>query len=115
MKKGFALILASIALFSVVGIGAGCDNNNIVKNGDTVNIDFVGTINGVPFSGGSAKGYILVIGSGKLIPGFEEQIIGMKVGEVKDISVTFPLNYHVVEFRGQIAVFKITLNSIIRQ
>ena len=110
MKKRIAIIFASVLL--VATVGSGCGNYEPVKDGDTVNIDFVGTINGVPFAGGTAKGYTVVVGSGRLIPGFEEQLIGMKVKDVKDINVTFPLDYHTVSLRGESAVFKVTLNSI---
>ena len=64
-----------------------------VENGDIANIDFEGFLDGVAFDGGKAEKYDLEIGSGSFIPGFEEQIIGMKVGEEKDITTTFPENY----------------------
>ncbi len=86
-----------------------------VKNGDVVNIDFVGSIDGVEFEGGSTQGagYELTIGSGSMIDGFEEQIIGHDVGETFDINVTFPDDYGSVELAGRDAVFSITINSLI--
>lgn len=80
--------------------------------GDTVNIDFVGKLNGVAFDGGSAEKYDLTLGSGSFIPGFEEQVVGMSIGEVKDIEVTFPEDYQADNLKGQKAIFTITLHSI---
>lgn len=87
------------------------------KDGDTVNIDFVGSIDGVEFAGGSTggAGYTLTLGSGTMIEGFEEQIVGHDVGEVFDINVTFPDNYGSADLAGQDAVFEITINSIVVQ
>lgn len=82
------------------------------KSGDTVNIDFSGSIDGRKFEGGTAEGYDLELGSGAFIPGFEEQVEGMKVGEDKDITVKFPENYQAEELRGKDAVFAIKLNKI---
>ena len=80
--------------------------------GDQVNIDFVGTKDGVEFAGGKAGGHVLVLGSNSMIPGFEEGIIGMKAGEKKEITVTFPENYQAEELKGAEAKFAITLNSV---
>ena len=66
-----------------------------VENGDTVNIDFDGYVDGEQFEGGQADGYDLEIGSGSFIPGFEDQLVGVKTGEEKDVVVTFPEEYHV--------------------
>ncbi len=82
------------------------------KMGDSVNIDFVGTKDGVAFEGGTATGSSLTIGAGGYIDGFEDGIIGMKVGETKTIDVTFPENYHSEDLAGKDAQFEITLNSI---
>lgn len=82
------------------------------QNGDTVNIDFSGSIDGVKFDGGEAKGYDLVLGSGSFIPGFEDQVVGMAIGESKDVNVTFPENYQAEELKGKPAVFAVTLNAI---
>lgn len=83
-----------------------------VENGDTVNIDFEGSVDGVPFKGGDAKEYTLVIGSGSFIPGFEEQIIGANINDEIDVNVTFPEDYHSEELKGQAAVFKVKINEI---
>lgn len=90
-----------------------------VENGDTVNIDYVGSVDGVEFEGGSAQGYMLEIGSGAFLPaagdykGFEEQIIGHNTGEKFDINVQFPDSYNNnPDLAGKPAVFSITLNSI---
>lgn len=81
-------------------------------DGDKVNINFVGTKDGVEFAGGKADNQSLVLGSGSMIPGFEEGIVGMKVGEEKTIAVTFPEDYKSEELKGARAEFKITLNSV---
>lgn len=83
-----------------------------VENGDITNIDFSGSIDGVKFEGGTAEGYELVIGSHSFIAGFEEQLIGMKVGEERDIKVTFPADYPSEEIKGKEAVFAIKLHKI---
>ncbi|MBQ9118130.1 MAG: trigger factor [Clostridia bacterium] len=82
------------------------------QNGDTVNIDFCGSIAGVKFDGGEAQGYDLVLGSGSFIPGFEDQVVGMSIGESKDVNVTFPENYQAEELKGKPAVFAVKLNAI---
>ena len=86
----------------------------VIQNGDTATINFVGTKDGVAFEGGTANNYDLVIGSGTMIPGFEEGIVGMKKGETKDITVTFPENYQSSELAGKEAVFQITVQSFKR-
>ncbi|MCG7794427.1 trigger factor [Staphylococcus epidermidis] len=83
-----------------------------VENGDTVNIDFSGSVDGEEFDGGQAEGYDLEIGSGLFIPGFEEQIEGMKTGDEKDVVVTFPEEYHAEELAGKEATFKTKVNEI---
>ena len=82
------------------------------KKGNTVVIDFDGSVDGVPFEGGKAENYSLELGSGSFIPGFEDQVEGMKVGEEKDISVTFPENYFSKVLSGKGAIFKIKLHEI---
>lgn len=82
-----------------------------LANGDKANLDYSGSVDGVKFEGGTAQGQTLVIGSGSFIPGFEEQMIGMKKGESKDITVKFPEDYHAKELAGKEAVFAITLNE----
>ena len=83
-----------------------------VAEGDTVNLDYAGTVDGVAFAGGTAKDQTLKIGSGSFIPGFEEQMIGMNIGEEKDLQVTFPEKYHAEELAGKAAVFHVKVNSI---
>lgn len=84
-----------------------------IADGDTVNIDYAGAIDGVEFDGGTAQGADLEIGSGQFIPGFEEQLIGHSAGESFDISVTFPEDYSVnPDLAGEEAVFSITVNGI---
>ncbi len=83
-----------------------------VQDGDTVNLDYAGSVDGVAFDGGTAEGQKLVIGSGSFIPGFEEQMIGMNVGEEKDLEVTFPEKYHEESLAGKAAVFHVKVNSI---
>ena len=82
------------------------------KLDDQANIDYQGLLDGVPFEGGTAQGHELVLGSGAFIPGFEDQVVGMKIGEEKDINVTFPENYHSKELAGKPVVFKVKLNSL---
>ena len=83
-----------------------------VVEGDTVNLDYAGTVDGVAFAGGTAQDQTLKIGSGSFIPGFEEQMIGMNIGEEKDLQVTFPEKYHAEELAGKAAVFHVKVNSI---
>ncbi|WP_432368359.1 trigger factor [Staphylococcus chromogenes] len=83
-----------------------------VEEGDTVNLDFDGYVDGKQFEGGQADGYDLEIGSGMFIPGFEEQLVGLKVGEEKDVEVTFPEEYHAEELAGKPATFKTKINEI---
>lgn len=82
------------------------------QNGDIVNIDFVGTVDGVKFDGGEAEGFDLTLGSGQFIPGFEDQVVGMNIGEQKDVNVTFPENYQAEALKGKPAVFAVKLNGI---
>ena len=79
---------------------------------DTVNIDFVGKCEGEVFEGGSAKGHDLTLGSGQFIPGFEDQLVGMNVGETKDVNVTFPEDYQTETLKGKPAVLTVTVNKI---
>ncbi len=82
------------------------------QEGDTANIDYEGKLDGEPFDGGTAEGYDLVLGSGSFIPGFEDGVIGMKVGETKDITLTFPEEYHSEDLAGKEVVFTVTLNYL---
>lgn len=81
-------------------------------DGDSVNIDFVGSVDGVEFDGGSAQGYDLTLGSGSFIDGFEDQIVGHMPGETFDVNVTFPEDYQATDLAGKDAVFSTTLNYI---
>ncbi|MCR5790291.1 MAG: trigger factor [Lachnospiraceae bacterium] len=83
-----------------------------VRKGDIANIDFVGKKDGVAFDGGTGSDYDLEIGSGTFIPGFEDQMIGMKVGETKDLNLTFPENYGAEELAGEDVVFEVTVNGL---
>lgn len=82
------------------------------ENGDQLNIDFVGTVDGEVFAGGSAKGTPLVLGSGRMIPGFEEGLVGAKAGEERVLSVTFPEDYQNLDLAGKAAEFAVTVNSV---
>ena len=88
------------------------DKDGKVENGDTAVIDFEGFKDGVAFAGGKGENYSLKIGSNTFIPGFEDQLIGMKKGEEKDINVTFPSDYHSEELKGQPVIFKVKVNEI---
>ena len=79
--------------------------------GDTVVLDFEGFDNGVPFEGGKAEGHSLELGSGAFVPGFEDQLVGMKAGEEKDIDITFPENYH-ADLAGKPVVFHVKINEV---
>ena len=83
-----------------------------VADGDKVNLDYSGSVDGVKFDGGTAENQELTIGSGMFIPGFEEQMVGMNIGEEKDITVTFPEQYHSEELAGKEAVFHVKVNAI---
>ena len=83
-----------------------------VAEGDTVNLDYSGSVDGVKFAGGTAEAQTLKIGSHTFIPGFEEQMVGMNIGEEKDLEVTFPEEYHAKELAGKKAVFHVKVNSI---
>ncbi len=86
-----------------------------VEDGDTVNIDYAGSIDGVAFEGGTAVGQPLVIGSHTFIDNFEEQIIGHNIGDEFDVNVTFPTEYHAEELAGKPAVFHVKVNSITKK
>ena len=87
----------------------------VVEKWDIANINFTGKKDGIEFEGGAARGYDLTIGSGSFIPGFEEQVEGMKVGETRDINVTFPEVYPAEELAGKAVVFEVTVNAIKRK
>ena len=80
--------------------------------GDIANINFLGTVDGIAFEGGAAENFDLTLGSGQFIPGFEEQVVGMNIGEDKDVNVTFPEDYSAKELAGKAAVFAVKLNKL---
>jgi trigger factor len=82
------------------------------KDGDQIVFDFVGKVDGEPFEGGSAEDYPLVLGSGSFIPGFEEQLVGVKAGEEKAVTVTFPAEYGAAHLAGKEAVFDCTVKAV---
>jgi len=86
-----------------------------IENEDTVTLDFEGFVDDIPFVGGKSEGYELVIGSGTFIPGFEEGLIGVEVGQHADVNVTFPAEYHSTELAGKNAVFKTDIKKIQRK
>lgn len=87
-------------------------SDRAAQMGDTVNIDFVGTVDGEAFEGGTAEGFDLTLGSHQFIPGFEEGVVGMNLGETKDVAVTFPEDYQADNLKGKAANFAVTLNKI---
>ena len=89
-------------------------NDGTVEEGDSVTINFTGTIDGKEFDGGSAEDYDLVIGEGGMIDGFEDGIIGMKKGETKELDLTFPDDYYEESVAGKPVVFKVTLQKFTR-
>ena len=104
MKK----VLGVMALCGVAAL-AGCEK--VAKNGDTVVIDFAGFLGTEQFAGGTAENYPLKLGSGTFVPGFEEQLVGAKVGESRDVNITFPKDY-VPNLAGKDVVFKVTIKEI---
>lgn len=88
-------------------------NKLTVEDGDYVNIDYCGKKDGVAFDGGTAEGYVLGIGTGTFIPGFESGLVGTKVGETVDLNLTFPENYGSSDLAGAAVVFTVTVNSIV--
>ena len=83
-----------------------------IASGDIAVIDFEGYTNGKPFEGGKGENYSLKIGSGTFIPGFEDQLIGLKKGDEKDVKVTFPKDYHAEDLKGKEATFKVKVNEV---
>ncbi len=82
------------------------------ENGDTVNIDYKGLKDGVAFDGGTAEGYDLELGSGSFIPGFEEQLVGVKAGDEKSLNLSFPADYHAEDLAGADVVFEVKVNEV---
>ncbi len=87
-------------------------SDRAVENGDMATIDFSGSVDGVKFEGGTATDYDLEIGSHSFIDNFEDQVVGMKIGDKKDVKVTFPKEYHVEELKNKPAVFEVTVKAI---
>lgn len=90
-------------------------DKEIVENGDFADIDYVGKKDGVAFDGGTAQGYVLGIGSHSFIEGFEEGLVGVKVGDTVDLNLTFPENYQSAELAGADVVFTVTVNKIVKK
>lgn len=87
-------------------------DDRAVENGDIIKLDFEGFVDGVAFDGGKGENYSLTIGSGSFIPGFEDQLVGAKLGEDMEVNVTFPEEYQAAELAGKAAVFKCKVNEI---
>jgi trigger factor len=87
-------------------------DDRAVENGDMIKLNFEGFVDGVAFEGGKGEDYPLTIGSGSFIPGFEDQLVGAKIGEDVEVNVTFPENYQAEELKGKAATFKCKVNSI---
>lgn len=123
MKK----ILVSLLCLGFLLTGCSSDNKSSGDNssststslkaeeGDIVKIDYEGKLNGTAFQGGTASGQLLELGSNTFIDGFEEQLIGMKAGEEKTITVTFPDNYQSSELAGKECTFDVAVNHIYRE
>lgn len=90
-------------------------DKQVVEDGDCVNIDYEGKKDGVAFNGGTAQGHVLEIGSNSFIDGFEEGLIGAKVGETRDLNLTFPENYQSAELAGAAVVFTVKVNKIVEK
>ena len=84
------------------------------KNGDRVTIDFEGSLEGEAFEGGNGKDHALILGSGSMVPGFEDGIVGMKKGDARDVEVTFPEEYHAENLKGKTVLFKIAVTKLER-
>lgn len=87
----------------------------VIEKGDFAIIDFVGTVDGEPFSGGEGKGYPLEVGSNSFIPGFEDQLVGLSKGDSTDVEVTFPEDYFVKDLAGKEAIFKVNIQDVNRK
>ena len=111
MKK----LLGTLGLCGAMVLAA-CDSNaeKIAENGDTVIIDFAGFLGTEQFQGGTGQNYPLTLGSGQFVPGFEEQLVGAKIGESRDLNITFPKNYY-PQFAGKDVVFKVTVKDILKK
>lgn len=88
------------------------DSSEAAKDGDRLDIDFEGAVDGAAFEGGSSKGFSLVLGSNRMIPGFESGLVGAKAGEERTLDVTFPADYQAENLKGKAAVFKVKVNKV---
>lgn len=115
LKIAGSVMAAVVLILALIFVVGNADSTQVVKNGDVVNIDYTGYLDGEAFSGGSTNGAgtNLEIGSGSYIAGFEEGIIGHKVGETFDLNLQFPETYHNSEFAGKDVVFTVTINAIV--
>lgn len=122
--KGLTVKIAPIKvtdeeILAQISANAGSDamedvTEGTVEEGDTANIDYVGKLDGEAFDGGTAKGYDLEIGSGTFIDGFEDSLVGVKIGDTVDLTLTFPESYPSEELAGKETVFTVTVNSVKR-
>lgn len=122
--KGLTVKIAPIEvtdeeILAQISANAGSDamedvTEGTVEEGDTANIDYVGKLDGEAFDGGTAKGYDLEIGSGTFIDGFEDGLVGVKIGDTVDLTLTFPESYPSEELAGKETVFTVTVNSVKR-
>ena len=110
MKK--LLIALSACLFLLTGCSSSGDK--VASKGDIVKVDFVGKMNGEVFSGGSATGQVIELGAGMYIEGFEGGIIGMELGETKDVNLKFPENYY-EDLAGKDVTFTITVTDLYKE
>lgn len=88
------------------------DSADAAKDGDRLDLDFDGSVDGEAFEGGAAQGFSLVLGSKRMIPGFEDQLVGAKAGEERSLNVTFPADYQAENLQGKAAVFKVKVNKV---
>ena len=105
-------VMASVKALASKDITKKAKAEQVIAKGDYAVFDFVGKVDGKEFDGGKAENYELQIGSGQFIPGFEDQMIGMKAEETKDVNVTFPENYGAKELAGKAAVFTVTVHEV---
>lgn len=114
-RKIFAACLSFLCVFSLVACTSGTkssSDSDAIQSGDIAKIDFVGKIDGEEFSGGSSEDFIIEVGSGQLIDGFEDQLIDHKTGDEFDIVVTFPDDYGVESLNGKEATFTTTVKGV---
>lgn len=127
IKKVISLLAVFLCVFSLVGCSNSTSTSNsskstkqststaVVKKGDVVKIDFVGKVDGKEFDGGSSSDYVLEVGSGTFIDGFEDQLIGHKTKDNFKISVVFPEDYGVDSLNGKEAVFQTSIQKIYKE